>query len=133
MLVSLLILATIFLSYNNGANDNFKGVATLYGSSTLNFKNALIIATITTFLGSLFAIFLANGLIDSFSGKGLVPLEISGSIEFLISVALGAGITVLIATRLGFPISTTHSLVGGLLGAGIMAIGFEVNFSTEFF
>jgi len=128
MLTAVLVIATIFLAYNNGSNDNFKGVATLYGSGTLGFKTALGIATITTFLGSITAIFVANGLIQSFSGKGLVPEEIAGSIDFLIAVGFGAGFTVLLATRLGFPISTTHSLVGGLMGAGLMAVGMEINF-----
>ena len=129
MLEIILIIATVFLAYNNGSNDNFKGVATLYGSGTLGFKTALSIATITTFLGSITAIFIANGLIQSFSGKGLVPLEIAGSVDFLIAVGLGAGFTVLLATRLGFPISTTHSLVGGLMGSGMMAVGLDINFS----
>lgn len=128
MLVTMLFLATLFLSYTNGANDNFKGVATLYGSGTVGYKTAITIATVTTFLGSICAIFLAQGLIASFSGKGLVPQDIAGTANFLIATGLGAGLTVLLATRLGFPISTTHSLVGGLLGAGIMAVGMDVNF-----
>ena len=128
MLILLLVFTTIFLAYSNGANDNFKGVATLYGSGTLSYKAAITIATITTFIGSIAAIFLAQGLVASFSGKGLVPVEIAGTASFLIATGLGAGITVLLATRLSFPISTTHSLVGGLLGAGIAAVGMQVNF-----
>ena len=128
MLILLLVFTTIFLAYSNGANDNFKGVATLYGSGTLSYKAAITIATITTFIGSIAAIFLAQCLVASFSGKGLVPVEIAGTASFLIATGLGAGITVLLATRLSFPISTTHSLVGGLLGAGIAAVGMQVNF-----
>ena len=128
MLILLLVFTTIFLAYSNGANDNFKGVATLYGSGTLSYKAAITIATITTFIGSIAAIFLAQGLVASFSGKGLVPVEIAGTASFLIATGLGAGINVLLATRLSFPISTTHSLVGGLLGAGIAAVGMQVNF-----
>jgi PiT family inorganic phosphate transporter len=128
MLITLLLLSTIFLAYYNGANDNFKGVATLYGSGTLNYKTAITIATIATFLGSISAIFLAQGLVASFSGKGLVPQDVAGATNFLMSVGAGAGLTVLLATRLGFPISTTHSLVGGLLGAGLMAVGLDVDF-----
>ncbi|KGJ93860.1 inorganic phosphate transporter [Colwellia psychrerythraea] len=128
MLIMLLVFTTIFLAYSNGANDNFKGVATLYGSGTLSYKTAITIATVTTFIGSIAAIFLAQGLVASFSGKGLVPVEIAGTASFLIATGLGAAITVLLAARLSFPISTTHSLVGGLLGAGIAAVGMEVNF-----
>jgi len=129
MLIALLLIATLFLAYFNGANDNFKGVATLYGSGTLSYKKAILIATVATFIGSICAIFLAQGLVKSFSGKGLVTAEIAGSLDFLVAVGFGAGSTVLLATRLGFPISTTHSLVGALVGAGLMAIGLDVNFS----
>ena len=124
----ILILAALFLAYWNGANDNFKGVATLYGSGTVSYRTAIAIATIATFAGSISAIFLAQGLVTSFSGKGLVPESTAGGIEFLMSVGFGAAFSLLLATRLGFPISTTHSLVGGLMGAGLMAIGGDVDF-----
>ncbi|MCK5830846.1 MAG: inorganic phosphate transporter [Methylococcales bacterium] len=128
MLIFILLFITLFLAYTNGANDNFKGVATLYGSNTIGYKTAITIATVATFLGSICAIFLAQELIASFSGKGLVPQNIAGTANFLIATGLGAGCTVLLATYLGFPISTTHSLVGGLMGAGVMAVCMDVNF-----
>jgi len=124
-----LFLATCFLAYSNGANDNFKGVATLFGSGTANYKSAIWWATLTTFAGSVCSIFLAQALIKSFSGKGLVPDAVAASPEFLLTVALGAGLTVLLATLTGFPISTTHSLTGALLGSGLVAIGSQVNFT----
>jgi PiT family inorganic phosphate transporter len=132
----LLIISVLFLSYTNGANDNFKGVATLFGSDTTNYKTALTWATVTTFAGSLCAVFFATLLIKHFSGKGLVPDMIATSPEFLLAVSLGAGCTVLIATLKGLPISTTHGLTGALTGAGLMAVGFDFNFSklgTAFF
>ena len=128
MLIVLLIV-TFFLAYANGANDNFKGVATLYGSRTLNYKAALTLATLATLAGSISSVYLADGLIKSFSGKGLVPVEIISNPAFLVSVGLGAALTVILATCLGFPISTTHSLIGGLVGAGLMAVGSAVDFS----
>ncbi|MFQ5589350.1 MAG: anion permease [Nitrospiria bacterium] len=128
MLIVILFVFTLFLAYVNGANDNFKGVATLYGSRTVDYATAIQIATIATFAGSLCALFFAQGLVAGFSGKGLVPKEIVGNTHFLLSVGFGAAGTVWLATRWGFPISTTHSLVGGLLGAGLMAVGLNVNF-----
>ncbi len=125
----LLFLGTCFLSYSNGANDNFKGVATLFGSGTTNYKSAIWLATIATFIGSLCSIFLAESLVKSFSGKGLVPDAIALSPDFLLSVAMGGASTVMLATVLGFPISTTHSLIGALIGAGLMAVGTNVDFS----
>ena len=62
--------------------------------------------------------------------KGLVPENLIQSGRFVLSVTLGAGLTVLLATRLGFPISTTHGLVGALVGAGLIGAGSAVNFST---
>ncbi len=128
MLLILLFIAVILVTYSNGANDNFKGVATLWGSGTLAYKPALILATVATFAGSVCSYFFAAQLIKNFSGKGLVPDTIIQSADFMLAVALSAGITVLLATRLGFPISTTHGLVGALVGAGVVAVGTAVNF-----
>jgi inorganic phosphate transporter, PiT family len=124
-----LFFAVLLLTYSNGANDNFKGVATLWGSGTLQYKPALILATVTTFAGSICSYFFAAELIKNFSGKGLVPDDIIKSVDFVLAVALAAGTTVLLATKLGFPISTTHGLVGALVGAGLVAVGSAVNFS----
>lgn len=128
-MVILLFIAVLLLTYSNGANDNFKGVATLWGSGTLPYKAALALATIATFAGSVCSYFFAEALIRNFSGKGLVPDQILQTTEFALAVALGSGGTVLLATRSGFPISTTHSLVGALTGAGYIAVGAGVNVS----
>lgn len=131
-MVMLIILfsATCFLAYSNGANDNFKGVATLFGSRTTNYKYAIWWATITTFAGSLTSIFIAYGLVTTFSGKNLLPHTIADSPEFVTAVTIGAAMTVMVATVTGFPISTTHSLTGALVGAGFVAIGSQVNFAV---
>ncbi|MCP5004658.1 MAG: inorganic phosphate transporter, partial [Planctomycetes bacterium] len=92
-LLLILFLATCFLAYSNGANDNFKGVATLCGSKTTHYKPAIWWATITTFAGSATSIFFAHALVKTFSGKGLVPDFISASPEFLTAVAIGSAIT----------------------------------------
>lgn len=128
MLAFFLFLAVVFLAYANGANDNFKGVASLYGSRTCGYRTALTWATATTVAGSIAALFLATALLKNFSGKGLVPDNLTLSPTFMLAVACGAGATVLLATRLGFPISTTHGLTGALVGAGIAAGPGLVNF-----
>jgi len=130
MLLTILFIATLFLAYSNGANDNFKGVATLFGSETLDYKKALRLATVSTVAGSIASIFFAQALLKTFSGKGLVPPSLAGTPEFLLAVALGAGLTVMLATVTGFPISTTHGLTGALVGAGFMAIGTGVNLTV---
>lgn len=129
MILSLLVLVpALLLAYSNGANDNFKGVATLFGSATCDYRRALVWATLTTGAGSLTALMLSHGLIQAFSGKGLVPDEVLAFRPFPLAVALSAALTVLAATRVGFPISTTHALVGSLVGAGWMASAQGINF-----
>ena len=125
-----LLLATCFLAYSNGANDNFKGVASLFGCRAASYRTAISWATITTFAGSIISIFLAQSLLRKFSGKGLVPDALVASPQFLLAIALGATITVILATWLGFPISTTHGLLGSILGCGLVAVGAGVNFSA---
>jgi inorganic phosphate transporter, PiT family len=128
-MIILLFAAACFLAFSNGANDNFKGVATLFGSGTTSYKSAISWATVTTLMGSLAAIFLAGILVKNFSGKGLVPDALLLGPEFAISVAIGASLTVFIATRIGMPISTTHGLVGALFGSGVVAVGTSFNFA----
>lgn len=136
MILLLTILAVLFLAFSNGANDNFKGVATLLGSKTASYQAALTWATFTTLSGSIVAFFLAEKLMVNFSGKGLIPDNIISLTAFPISMALAASITVFLATRFGFPISTTHALTGSLVGVGLVAAENGINFSklyTSFF
>jgi PiT family inorganic phosphate transporter len=125
----ILFIAVLFLSFSNGSNDNFKGVATLFGSATTDYRKAINWATATTFLGSIASILLASTLVENFSGKGLVPDEFVLLPDFAISIALGAALTVYIATKIGMPVSTTHSLVGALAGAALIAVGTSFNFA----
>ena len=113
--------------YSNGANDNFKGFATVWGSGSADFDTAKMFATIATVAGAITALYVANDLVASFSGRGLVPDALAGTTAFVLAVAHGAGLTVLLATVLGFPISTTHAIIGGLTGAGLTAA--SVNFA----
>ncbi|MCI0442522.1 inorganic phosphate transporter family protein [bacterium] len=129
MEIVLLLLAGLFVAYANGANDNFKGVATLYGGRVLPYGRALQWATITTIAGSLISFFAAGKLLKLFTGNGLVNSTATADPHFVMSVALGAAFTVILATLFSLPISTTHSLVGGLTGAGL-ASGSLLSFSV---
>jgi inorganic phosphate transporter, PiT family len=122
--------ATLLLAYANGANDNFKGVATLYGSGVLSYRVAKMLSTAATILGALAAVLVATQLAKAFSGRGLVADSVVAQPAFAAAVALAAGLTVLLATRIGMPISTTHALVGGLAGAGWMAASDALNSSA---
>jgi PiT family inorganic phosphate transporter len=119
LLVALLVLAALFVGFTNGANANFKGVASLYGSGTTSLRVAVWWGTAATFAGSIAALFLAEGLLKAFSGKGLVPDSLAQSPGFVCAVAIGGALTSFFATRFGFPVSTTHALAGALVGAGL--------------
>ena len=60
MISALIFMPALILAYANGANDNFKGVATLYGSKTSTYQRALMWTTLTTALGSIMALYLAG-------------------------------------------------------------------------
>jgi PiT family inorganic phosphate transporter len=135
MILAIVLLTVLCLAYANGANDNFKGVATLFGSGITDYRKALWWGTATTCAGSVTAVFLAERLLSNFSGKGLVDNELTTQPQYLAAVACGAGLTVLVATFVGMPISTTHGLVGALVGAG-WAAGSPITFAKlgkEFF
>ncbi|MGE5191547.1 MAG: anion permease [Deltaproteobacteria bacterium] len=135
MTFAIVLLAVFGLAYANGANDNFKGVATLFGSGITDYRKALWWGTAATCAGSVAAVLLAEKLLSNFSGKGLVDNGLTTDPQYLAAVACGAGLTVLVATFVGMPISTTHGLVGALVGAGWAAgskIGLD-GLGTTFF
>jgi PiT family inorganic phosphate transporter len=128
-MTSAILLAVLALAFANGANDNLKGVATLYGTRLLSYRRALVLATLTTFAGSLAGLALATGLARRFSGRGLVPDAVAGEPGFVLAVAVGAGAALALATRLGLPVSTTHALTGALVGAGVVGGAERVSFA----
>ncbi len=130
MMYALLFGVVLALAYANGANDNIKAFATVYGSGVLSYRRALAFATGSQVAGSAMSILVAGALIEAFGGKGFLPDEAIASYGFLVAVGMGAVVAVGIATRLGIPISTTHSLVGGLAGAGLAFAPAEISWTT---
>ncbi|MFV1978848.1 MAG: anion permease [Myxococcota bacterium] len=130
MLILFLLFAALALAFANGANDNFKATATLYGSGKLAYGRARWLATVSQIAGSLASVVWAEALLRAFGGKGLVPDAVVGDPTFLAAVAAGASVTVLLATRVGLPISTTHALVGGLAGAGFALVPDQLSWSA---
>jgi PiT family inorganic phosphate transporter len=126
--LALVLLGALWLAWSNGANDNFKGVATLYGSGVLGYRQALCLATLATLAGGLLSVWLAQGLAQTFSGNGLIAGGMNDAM--LAAAGIGAGATVLLATRLGMPTSTTHALTGALLGAALASNSGGVNWAV---
>ena len=121
--MAILVLALVaLLAFANGANDNAKGVATLVGHGAATPRLALGWAALTTALGALVGIIASAGLLEAFS-VGFLGANAELSARFFIAVLAGALIWVLLATRTGLPVSTTHAILGGLVGAGVLEIG----------
>ena len=118
----LLSLFVLVLAFNNGANDVSKGIATLVGSGVTRLKVAIAWGTLWTLAGALSAALVSQGLVKAFTGAGFITPAPTGS-AFLLAVACGALIWVWLATRLALPVSTTHSITGALIGAGLFASG----------
>ncbi|MEC7875341.1 MAG: inorganic phosphate transporter [Pseudomonadota bacterium] len=125
----LLILAGcfgLFMAWGIGANDVANAMATSVGSKALTLKQAVIVAAIFEFAGA----FLAGGQVTSTIRKGIIDANLlSGSPEILVygmlAALLAAGLWLLIATRYGLPVSTTHSIVGAIVGFAAVGIGIE--------
>jgi len=114
----------LLLAWVNGANDISKGVATLIGSGQCDARAALRWGTVFTVLGGLASILWGGVLAANFSTGFLAP-EYSPDLAFITGAVLGAFGWIGFATRFGLPVSTTHALLGGIVGAALISIGPE--------
>jgi PiT family inorganic phosphate transporter len=122
-MTTLLWITVLLVAFANGGNDNAKGVATLRGSGLSGYTGAIFWRTACTFIGALLSAKFGARLMALFNGGGLLPAGAAGGHDFLLVVAMATAATVLVASRIGAPISTTHALTGGLIGAGTAAVG----------
>ena len=128
--MAFLVLACIFglfMAWGIGANDVANAMGTSVGSGAITIKQAVIIAAIFEFTGA----YLAGGSVTKTIRKGIIDAQVlSGTPELLIygmlAALLAAGIWLLIASRFGWPVSTTHSIVGAIVGFAAAGIGMEV-------
>ncbi|MDH3441813.1 MAG: inorganic phosphate transporter, partial [Gammaproteobacteria bacterium] len=116
----------IFMAWGIGANDVANAMATSVGSKALTIKQAILVAAVFEFLGAV----LAGGEVTSTIRKGIVDSELlAGSPELLIygmlASLLAAGTWLLVASRNGWPVSTTHSIIGAIVGFAAVGIGID--------
>lgn len=116
----------LFMAWGIGANDVANAMATSVGSKALTLKRAVIIAAIFEFTGA----FLAGGHVTSTIRKGIIDADLlSSTPEILVfgmlAALLAAGIWLLVATRFGLPVSTTHSIIGAIVGFAAVGVGME--------
>lgn len=115
-----------FMAWGVGANDVANAMGTSVGSKALTIKQAIIIAAIFEFAGA----YLAGGQVTSTIRKGMLDANLlAGQPELLIygmlASLLAAGIWLLIASRAGWPVSTTHSIVGAIVGFAAVGVGID--------
>lgn len=122
LLVTASVVLVFALAWANGANDVAKGVATLAGSGVASARRAIAWGSLCTLLGGVAAVWWGASLLKTFGGDFIAP-AFAIDLVFVISALVGASAWVLAATRLGLPVSTTHALLGGVVGGVLVAAG----------
>jgi len=116
----------VFMAWGIGANDVANAMATSVGSKALTIRQAILIAAVFEFLGAL----LAGGEVTSTIRKDIVDVGLFSDtpkllIYGMLASLLAAGTWLLIASRNGWPVSTTHSIVGAIVGFAAVGVGFD--------
>lgn len=124
-MIEIYILFTIavglYMAWNIGANDAANSMATSYGSGALTLKQIIVIASILEFAGAV----LYGKRVTHTIAKGIVPIEsLDPHLVALgaLSAILGASLWITVATYYQLPVSTTHSIVGAMVGFGLAAV-----------
>ena len=129
--IVLAVVLGFYMTWAIGANDVANAMGTSVGSGAISVKQAIIIAAIFEFSGA----FLAGGHVTKTIRKNIIdPTPIMGNPEILVygmlSALIAAAIWLTIASWMGWPVSTTHSIIGSIVGFAIVGIGVDaVNWS----
>lgn len=134
VLIGLALVVCAYMAWNIGANDVANAMGTSVGSRALTLKQAVIIAAVFEFCGAFFAgdavtDTVRKGILSVDFADPLIDPAFSQDIAFgFIAAMMAAATWLTIATRMGLPVSTTHSIIGGILGVGLIL---EVKYETS--
>ncbi len=122
----LAIVFGLYMTWGIGANDVANAMGTSVGSGAITARQAIVIAALFEFAGA----FLAGGHVTKTIRKGIIdPAPISENPEILVfgmlAALLAAGIWLMVASSRGWPVSTTHTIVGAIVGFGVVGIGVD--------
>ncbi len=120
------IAACIYMACNIGANDVANAMGTSVGSGSLTFKQAILIAAVAEFAGA----YLVGGHVSDTIRKGMLDPTIFADdpihlVYGMIGALIASAVWLNLASYLGWPVSTTHSIVGAVVGFGVMAGGLD--------
>jgi len=121
LLLFVLVLG-VAIAFANGSNDVSKGVATLAGSGVCDLQRAIRWGVLWTGLGSLFSTVLAHAMLKTF-GAGLLAAGEGPSLAAALATIAGATLWVALSSWRGWPVSTTHAILGSIAGVGLLAYG----------
>ncbi len=126
VLLALAVIFGLYMTWGIGANDVANAMGTSVGSGAITVKQAIVIAAIFEFTGA----FIAGGNVTSTIRKGIVDSSsIVGQPEILVfgmlAALLAAAVWLMIASSRGWPVSTTHSIVGALVGFAVAGLGVD--------
>ena len=128
LLLGMACLFSFFMAWGVGANDVANAMGTSVGARAITIKQAIIIAMIFEFAGA----WLAGGEVTSTIRSSIIDVETAGFDERpellvygMLSSLLAAGIWLIIASRYGLPVSTTHSIIGAIVGFAAVGISFD--------
>lgn len=119
-LLVIAILVGLFMAFNIGGNDVANSFGTSVGAGTLSMKQALLVAAVFEVSGAV----IAGGDVTETVRSGIVDLDAisldpTSFVHIMMAALLGAATWLLVATRMGWPVSTTHSIIGGIVGAAV--------------
>jgi len=124
--IGLAALFGLFMAWGIGANDVANAMATSVGSKALTIKQAILVAAVFEFLGAV----LAGGAVTETVRKGIVDTDLLAAtpellVYGMLAALLAAGTWLFIASKNGWPVSTTHSIVGAIVGFAAVGIGLD--------
>jgi len=124
--IALAIVFGLYMTWGIGANDVANAMGTSVGSGAITVKQAIVIAAIFEFAGA----FIAGGQVTATIRKGIIdPAPITANPELLVygmlAALLAAAIWLMVASTRGWPVSTTHSIVGAIVGFAVAGIGMD--------
>lgn len=126
LVIIIALLAGGYMAWNIGANDVANSMSTAVGANAITLRQAVVIASVLNFIG---AVFLGSHVTETVKGGIVETGQLSGAhsvmLGFLAAI-LAASFFVTVATWLELPVSTTHSIIGGITGFGLIAGGADI-------